>query len=209
MVSGVLDALRGAACIDEKIAAPAWLDKEGPPPAAIIACANGLLHLPTRRLLSHTPAFFNYNALDFDYDPRAPEPRQWLAFLTELWPEDAELIATLQQFFGYFLAADTSLQKALMLIGPNAAARAQFARAEPAGRAAQLLLANAHGPRRAFRARAADRQRPRDHFRRAAKRTRRPADHRRTAALDHRRGFDHDRTKISQGVDRNARTQLC
>ncbi len=129
MVSNVFDALRGAACLNEKIAAPTWLDgEEGPPPAEIIACANGLLHLPTRKLLPHTPAFFNHNALDFDYDPRAQEPRQWLAFLSQLWPEDAESIATLQEIFGYLLTADTSQQKAFMLIGPKRSGKGTIGR---------------------------------------------------------------------------------
>jgi putative DNA primase/helicase len=129
MVGCVIDALRGAAYLNEKIDAPAWLDGfEGPAPAEIIACANGLLHLPTRRLLSHTSTFFNYNALDFNYDPGAPEPRQWLSFLDQLWPDDDESIATLQEICGYLLTADTSQQKAFMLIGPKRSGKGTIGR---------------------------------------------------------------------------------
>jgi putative DNA primase/helicase len=128
MVSNVIDALRGAACIDEKIAAPAWIDGIGPAPAELVACANGLLHLSTRRLLPNTPSFFNYNALDFDYDPKAPEPRQWLSFLHQLWPSDTESVTTLQEFFGYFLTAHTSQQKAMMLIGPKRSGKGTIGR---------------------------------------------------------------------------------
>ena len=129
MVSGVVDALRGTAHLDEKIAAPAWLDGvAGPPPREIVACANGLLHLPTRKLLPHTPAFFNMNALDYAYDPKAPKPVQWLAFLRQLWPDDDQSIETLQEFFGYFLTTDTSQQKALMLIGPRRSGKGTIAR---------------------------------------------------------------------------------
>ena len=89
MVGGVLDALRAAAHLDATVAPPAWLDgADGPPAHEIVACANGLLHLPTLTLLPHTPSFFNLNALDYAYDRDAPEPRQWLAFLDQVWPDD-------------------------------------------------------------------------------------------------------------------------
>jgi hypothetical protein len=62
MVGGVLDALRAASHLDATVAPPAWLDGSDRPPAhEIVACANGLLHLPTLRLLPHTPSFFNFN----------------------------------------------------------------------------------------------------------------------------------------------------
>ena len=81
MVGDVLDALRAAAQLDASIEPPAWLDgANGPPAHELVACANGLLHLPSRMLLPHTPSFFNHNALDFAYEPSAPEPPQWLAF---------------------------------------------------------------------------------------------------------------------------------
>jgi putative DNA primase/helicase len=73
-----------------------------------MACANGLLHLPTRDLLPHSPAFFTQNALDYAHDPAAPRPVLWLAFLNQLWPDDAESIATLRNIFGYCLTPDTS-----------------------------------------------------------------------------------------------------
>jgi putative DNA primase/helicase len=84
------------------VAAPAWLDHTHDLPAKeIISCANGLLHLPTLALLSHTPTFFTHNALDFAFDLDAPPPRQWLKFLAELWPDDAAAIATLREIFGF------------------------------------------------------------------------------------------------------------
>ncbi len=87
MVSSVLDALRGAACLDEKIAAPAWLDgREGLAPVEILACVNGLLHLPTRKLLPHTPSFFNYNALDFAYDPERRNHNSFSSFWASYGP---------------------------------------------------------------------------------------------------------------------------
>jgi putative DNA primase/helicase len=129
MVSDVLDALRAAKCLDASIAAPAWLDGEDDPPAhEIVVCANGLLHLPTLQLLPHQPAFFSHNALTFGFEPRAPEPQRWLAFLRQLWPNDLPSRAALQELFGYSLTADTRQQKAFLLIGPKRSGKGTIAR---------------------------------------------------------------------------------
>ena len=129
VVNTVLDALRAVAQLDGKIEPPAWLDGvKGEKPRELVACANGLLHLPTGRLLPHMPAFFNHNVLDFACDLSAPPPTQWLAFLKQLWPDDPEAIDTLQEIFGYYLTADTSQQKAFALIGPKRSGKGTIAR---------------------------------------------------------------------------------
>ena len=104
----------------QSLNAPAWIDNLGADPAnEIIACRNGLLHVPTRTLLQHTPTFFTHHCVPFDYDPNAPTPTRWLAFLEELWPDDPESIAALQEGFGYLVSGDTSLQKIFLLVGPK------------------------------------------------------------------------------------------
>jgi putative DNA primase/helicase len=129
MVSGVLDAVRARAYLDATIEPPAWLDGgERFSAQDIVACTNGLLHLPTLRLLPHTPSFFNLNAVDYAYDPKAPEPKNWLAFLKQLWPDDQESIATLQQMFGYALTTDTRHQKALLIVGPKRSGKGTIGR---------------------------------------------------------------------------------
>jgi putative DNA primase/helicase len=129
MVGSVLDALRAAAHLDAAISPPAWLDGvEGPEANTILACANGLLHLPTLRLLLHTPSFFTHNALDFAYDPHARQPEQWFDFLDQLWPGDPESIATLQEIFGYCLTPDTRQQKAFMMVGPRRSGKGTIGR---------------------------------------------------------------------------------
>jgi putative DNA primase/helicase len=129
MVSSVFDALRARACLDAAIAPPAWLGAvSGPAADEIIACANGLLHLPTLQILPHTPSFFTYNALDFAYERAAPEPRQWLNFLHQLWPDDPEAISALQEIFGYCLTGDTAQQKAFLLVGPKRSGKGTVAR---------------------------------------------------------------------------------
>jgi putative DNA primase/helicase len=94
----------------------------------LISCKNGLLNLSTGELLAHTPAFFTNSAVDFAYDPKAPKPDNWLAFLKQIWPRDRETVDTLQELFGYCLSADTSQQKAFLLVGPKRSGKGAIAR---------------------------------------------------------------------------------
>jgi putative DNA primase/helicase len=129
MVMNVLDGLRAAAHLGGKIAAPAWLRPNSNPPAEeVVACLNGLLHLPSGRVIRNTPEFFTYNALDFKFTPAAPEPKQWVGFLHELWPDDPESISTLQEIFGLCLTGDTRQQKAFLLVGPRRSGKGTIAR---------------------------------------------------------------------------------
>jgi putative DNA primase/helicase len=130
LVNNVLDALTARAQLDTTISAPAWLDGgSSTPPEEIIACSNGLLHLPTLQLLPLTPSFYTHNAIDFGFDVEAPAPVRWLKFLDELWPADVEAIATLQEIFGYCLTSDTSQQKAFLIVGPPRSGKGTIARA--------------------------------------------------------------------------------
>ena len=113
----------------------------------VAACPNGLLHLRSLSMDSATPRFFSTTSLGVAYDPAAPSPKQWLAFLRELWPpkdhaskisaaiaagdkqeaerlraeerKGDESIAALQEWFGYLLTPDTRQQKILLLVGPK------------------------------------------------------------------------------------------
>jgi putative DNA primase/helicase len=130
LVNSVFDALAARAQLDSLISPPAWLDSGSNLAATdIFACTNGLLHLPTLQLLPHTPAFFTLNAVDFAFSPNAPTPKQWLEFLEQLWPNDLEPIATLQEMFGYCLTSDTSQQKAFLIVGPPRSGKGTIARA--------------------------------------------------------------------------------
>ena len=51
----------------------------------VVSLSNGLFHLPSKRLLPHTPMFFTLNALPYAYLPETSCP-QWIAFLDGLWP---------------------------------------------------------------------------------------------------------------------------
>jgi putative DNA primase/helicase len=128
-VGNIIDGLQAAANLSSGASAPAWLDQTpGLDPADIIVCSNGLLHLPTLDLLPHTPSFFTLHALNFGYDSAAPLPFEWLKFLRQLWPDDRESIATLQELFGLCLTDDTRHQKALLLIGPKRSGKGTIAR---------------------------------------------------------------------------------
>jgi putative DNA primase/helicase len=128
-VSDVVDALKAVAHLRSHSATPLWLDgRENPPAHEILPCRNGLLHLPKGRLLPSTPLFFGMNAVDFDYQPDAPEPDAWTTFLDSLWPDDPEAIDTLQEMFGYLLTTDTSQQKAFLIIGPKRSGKGTLGR---------------------------------------------------------------------------------
>lgn len=130
-VGDVLDALKAAANLPSALSPPAWLDDVpdlNAPPGEYIVTSNGLLHLPTRELHPATPAFFSTNALPVSYDPDAPDPKAWLAFLKSLWPDDHESIDALQEVFGYALVPDTQQQKIFMLVGPKRSGKGTIAR---------------------------------------------------------------------------------
>ena len=108
---------------------PCWInDASGPEPREILVCRNGLLHLPTGELRSHTADYLTHNALDYDYDPAAPAPVEWVKFLSEIWPDEPDCVAALQQWFGYLLTPDTGQQKILYIIGPRRSGKGTIAR---------------------------------------------------------------------------------
>ena len=98
------------------------------PPAAVdsrsaVTFANGVLNLDAYLsgddgMIPPDPRWFCPAALPYDFDPDAAEPRAWLDFLDSL-DMRADERDLLQTFAGYLLTADTSQQKALMLVGPR------------------------------------------------------------------------------------------
>jgi putative DNA primase/helicase len=129
-VSDVLDALASVCNLDGRIEPPCWLDDCDLPAAAeMFPVANGLLHLPNGELYPPTPTYFGLSASGVTFDPNAPAPAHWLAFLTDLFDADMEAVATLQDWFGYALAPDTSQQKILLVVGPRRSGKGTIARA--------------------------------------------------------------------------------
>ncbi len=118
MVSNVVDALESLALVPKhEHTPPSWLDgRDSPKPGELVALTNGLLHLPSGELLAADPALFTLNALDYGFDPTAPEPEKWLRFLEASYEPDC--IPVIQEWFGNALTDDTSQQKILTIIGP-------------------------------------------------------------------------------------------
>ena len=128
-VAETLDALRAAAHLASEITPPAWLEQVCDlHPSEIVACCNGLLHLPEMQLLGHDPDYFATSALPVAFDPFAPEPTEWLSFLRSVWGTDEEAIGTLQEAFGYCLTSDTRQHKIFLLVGPKRAGKGTIAR---------------------------------------------------------------------------------
>jgi len=119
-VANVVEALTAAEHVRSDLEPPAWT--HGQPPWGdddVITMQNGLLARSTRTLYPHSPSLFNRHVLSFAYDPDAAEPKRWLHFLRELWGDDTESVATLQEIIGYILGGGTEQQKLFAFIGPK------------------------------------------------------------------------------------------
>jgi putative DNA primase/helicase len=129
-IADVLAALAALAHTPQDVETPSWLKlREGDPSAhELVAVGNGLLHVPTRQLHEHTPRFFNVVAVPFSYEAQAVVPERWVNFLHELWPDDPEAIACLQEFFGYVISGDTRMHKILFILGPMRSGKGTIAR---------------------------------------------------------------------------------
>ncbi len=128
-VSGALDALEAIVQLNKYIDPPAWLTRHDAPPAVeLMACGNGLLHLPTGKIYPPTPDFFGISASEVIFDTAAPNPVLWLSFLKELFGGDTEAVETLQDWCGYVLAPNTSQQKMLLMVGPKRSGKGTIGR---------------------------------------------------------------------------------
>lgn len=81
----------------------------------LLVCANGTLEIGERRLREHRPGDHATGALPYEYDPDAAAP----VFLEVLHEAVPESVAFLQEFAGYCLTTDTSLETALWFVGPR------------------------------------------------------------------------------------------
>ena len=128
-VADIVAALAAGEHVRSDLDAPAWRG-ENPPWAddIVIAMRNGVLARSSRVLYPHSPLFFNTHALGFDYDPHAPEPRRWHAFLRQLWDASDKTPETLQEMCGYILCGGTELQKMFLFVGPMRSGKGTIAR---------------------------------------------------------------------------------
>jgi putative DNA primase/helicase len=152
-INNLLDATRALSHLPASVQAPTWLDSNptDPNPLEVISLGNGILHVPSRDLLPATPRLYTHYALNVAFQPEVSrEPTEWLAFLNELWPNDPQSIAVLQEIMGYLLLPDTRHQKAFLLVGPKRSGKGTIGRIVTAllgsGNVAAPTLGSMAGP---------------------------------------------------------------
>jgi P4 family phage/plasmid primase-like protien len=124
LVKSVCGALKGDTTVSANTPQPSWLSNP-PERRNYIALRNGLLDveavllLSANPLLPHNPLWFSPSCLPYDFDPEADCPK-WKAFLVRNLNGDEGKARLLQQWAGYQLLHDTSLQRFLMMIGDGA-----------------------------------------------------------------------------------------
>jgi P4 family phage/plasmid primase-like protien len=88
----------------------------------ILVCRNGTLEIPIMTLREHSPEDYALGAVPFAYDPKVEAPT-WRRFLESTIPGSAGF---LQEFAGYCLTADTTLEIAVWLYGPPGTGKSTF-----------------------------------------------------------------------------------
>lgn len=133
-VDNVIDALKGIAYLDSNTSVPCWLGGDPMPvsdPSMILFGKTRNLDIVTMKVFDASPEWFNFNAIDIDYEDidmslsRCP---RWDEFLHELFGDDAESKLTLLMFMGLLLIANTKFQKAMLVVGPKRSGKGTIAR---------------------------------------------------------------------------------
>jgi putative DNA primase/helicase len=126
-IGDLLEALSALVILSNDIETPCWIDgREMDNP--IVAVTNGLLDISSKELRAHTPLYFNQTSVPFNYNPKAPLPQKWLAFLDELWPQEPTAIDVLSEWFGYVISGRLDLHKILLTVGPTRGGKGVIAR---------------------------------------------------------------------------------
>lgn len=128
VLSDTIKHLRSQADLDLP-AEPRWINAPNHDPVDTIAFPNGVLDLREfangrpEAFTPATPLFFTQVGREFTFDPQAPQPVQWLSFLSSVFGGDRGAINLLQEWFGYLLTTDISLHRMLMIVGPPRAGK--------------------------------------------------------------------------------------
>lgn len=77
---------------------------------------NGLFYPDELKLKPHTPKNLSTIRIPYDYDPDADCPL-WEKSLNEIFEGNLNKINMIQEFFGYCLTRDTTLEKAMIFVG--------------------------------------------------------------------------------------------
>ncbi|TWT35601.1 hypothetical protein KOR34_04940 [Posidoniimonas corsicana] len=139
-VGDVLEHLKAKTVLSSQVDAPTWLKptRGDPDPSQCIPARNGIIDLAklygpdgtprAEAIIEPTPRLLSVAACDYRFDPDAPEPAAWLAFLDSIWGDDPESVSALQEMFGYLLTADTSQQTIFLLVGPTRSGKGTIGR---------------------------------------------------------------------------------
>jgi P4 family phage/plasmid primase-like protien len=93
------------------------------PPRDQINVLNGILDVATGSLEQHTPEFLSSVQLPVLHDPDAECPA-WDKFISETFPKDAQLLA--YEIPAWLATPDTSIQKAILLLGEGANGKSTY-----------------------------------------------------------------------------------
>lgn len=122
LVRGVFNSLADLSNI-KRVENGIWLNT-GKATGSVVCFNNGLVDLSDNRAVvsNHTPNFFCFNELNYDYSPGASCP-QWIKFLNQVFEYDLSLIDQLQEWFGYLMTSDNSFEKFALFIGKSRAGK--------------------------------------------------------------------------------------
>ncbi len=126
----VVDALHAATY--KPVRSPQWITgTAAADPARLIVATNGIFELvdgTAKKVSAPTPLLFATNALDYALQVDTPPPLRWIQFLIDIFDDDQQQIDLFQEWCGYILTLDTSLQKMLLLVGPPRSGKGTAAR---------------------------------------------------------------------------------
>jgi putative DNA primase/helicase len=93
------------------------------PPLDVVNVVNGLVNMNARTLLPHSPDHLSSIQLPVIFDPAARCPA-WDKFIGEVFPGDTEAIAW--EIPAWLMTPDTSIQKAVLLLGDGANGKSTY-----------------------------------------------------------------------------------
>jgi putative DNA primase/helicase len=138
LVSDVIQAISGMTLMKviDYDSQPTWVNKSKNDwySKDVMSMKDSIIHIPSFvsgdsvHSIPQTPNLFNPFAIDYKFNPDAPNPNRFFDFLDSVWGSDYATIEALQEWFGYLLLPDTSQQKMLMLIGPTRSGKGTIGR---------------------------------------------------------------------------------